>query len=66
MLIMIPTVPIGSDMLSSPLSTVPFRRDVDFVDRRPVSSGDTLLEQIEQQCAMPAARVALVGIGGAG
>ena len=66
MLTIMPVVPMGSDMLPSPSSTVPFRRDVDFVDRRPASSGDTLLEQIEQQCAMPAARVALVGIGGAG
>jgi hypothetical protein len=49
----------------SPSSTVPFRRDADFVDRR-ASQDRTLLEQIEQQCAAPAARVALVGIGGAG
>jgi hypothetical protein len=50
----------------SPSSTVPFRRDADFVDRRTYPDGKTLLEQIQQQCAAPAARVALVGIGGAG
>jgi hypothetical protein len=50
----------------SPSSTVPFRRDTDFVNRRTLQDGPTLLEQIEQQCAAPAARVALVGIGGAG
>jgi hypothetical protein len=49
-----------------PSSTVPFRRDIDFVDRQASSGGKTLLEQIEVQCAPPAARVALVGIGGAG
>jgi hypothetical protein len=49
-----------------PSSTVPFRRDVDFVDRRALQDDRTLLEQIQQQCAEPAARVALVGIGGAG
>lgn len=50
----------------SPSSTVPFRRDADFVDRRATQDGQTLLKQVEQQCAAPAARVALVGIGGAG
>ena len=50
----------------SPSSTVPFRSDTDFVDRRTSLDGRTLLEQIQQQCAAPAARVALVGIGGAG
>ena len=54
------------EFLPSPSSTVPFRRDVDFVDRRISHDRGTLLEQIEQQCAAPAARVALVGIGGAG
>jgi hypothetical protein len=52
--------------LPSPSSTVPFRRDADFVDRRTSPDGRTLLEQIQQQCAAPAARVALVGMGGAG
>jgi Heterokaryon incompatibility protein (HET) len=50
----------------SPSSTVPFRRDADFVDRRASHDGSTLLEKIEQRCGTPAARVALVGIGGAG
>jgi hypothetical protein len=56
----------NSTALPSPSSTVPFRRDTDFVDRRISQGGRTLLEQIEQQCATPAARVALVGIGGVG
>jgi hypothetical protein len=50
----------------SPSSTVPFRRDADFVDRKASHDGSTLLEQIELLCGTPAARVALVGIGGAG
>ena len=50
----------------SPSSTVPFRRDADFIDRRAPEDGRTLLEQIEEQCAVPAARLTLVGIGGAG
>ena len=50
---------------SSP-STVSFRRDVDFVDRGTFYDRGTLLEQIKQRCATPAARVALVGIGGPG
>jgi hypothetical protein len=50
----------------SPSSTVPFRRDLDFVDRQASFGSKTLLEQIEEQCAPPSARVALVGIGGAG
>jgi len=43
-----------------PFSTVPFRRDPDFVDR-----GDTLT-QIDRRCSQPAGRVALVGFGGVG
>jgi hypothetical protein len=50
----------------SPSSTVPFRRDVDFVDRGTSDDNRTLLERIEQQCRPAASRVALVGIGGAG
>ncbi|KAL4885199.1 hypothetical protein BJY04DRAFT_214537 [Aspergillus karnatakaensis] len=42
-----------------PVSTVPFRRDPDFIDQG-------LLEQIEQRCKTAAARVALVGFGGVG
>jgi hypothetical protein len=45
---------------------VPFRRDADFIDRRTSPNSRTILEQIQQQCTTPAARVALVGIGGAG
>ncbi|GAB7334635.1 hypothetical protein MBLNU13_g06596t2 [Cladosporium sp. NU13] len=44
----------------SPLSTVPFPRDPDFVDR------GSLLSEIDQKLANPAARVALVGLGGVG
>lgn len=48
---------------------MPLPRDDDFVDRassqESASGGSqTLLEQIEEKCARPAARVALVGIGG--
>ncbi|KAL9002859.1 MAG: hypothetical protein Q9188_004243 [Gyalolechia gomerana] len=42
-----------------PSSTVPFRRDPDFVDR-------DVLTQIEQKCSKPASRTALVGLGGVG
>ncbi|KAJ5787952.1 hypothetical protein N7457_002942 [Penicillium paradoxum] len=45
---------------SSPVSTVPFLRDPDFVDR------GTILEQINQKLSRPEARVALVGVGGVG
>jgi hypothetical protein len=61
------TAPVQqSEILLSPSSTVPFRRDADFVERKISHDRGTLLEQIEQQCSAPAARVALVGIGGAG
>ena len=43
----------------SPSSTVPFRRDRDFV------SQDSL-DQIRQKCNEPASRAALVGLGGVG
>jgi hypothetical protein len=43
----------------SPSSTVPFRRDPDFVDR-------DILAEIEQKCSRPASRTALVGLGGVG
>ena len=43
-----------------PCSTVPFRRDSDFVDR-----GD-LLSRVDERCSQPASRAALVGLGGAG
>ncbi|KAI2669860.1 hypothetical protein LCP963914a_9880 [Penicillium roqueforti] len=44
----------------SPLSTVPFPRDPDFVRR------DTLLDQISTKCLPPGSRIALVGLGGVG
>ncbi|KAJ5917562.1 hypothetical protein N7466_011116 [Penicillium verhagenii] len=44
----------------TPLSTVPFRRDPDFVSR------DILLEQIHEKISIPGSRIALVGIGGVG
>ncbi|GAB7336900.1 hypothetical protein MBLNU13_g01179t1, partial [Cladosporium sp. NU13] len=44
----------------APLSTVPFRRDPDYVQRGP------LLEEITLKLSRPAARVALVGLGGVG
>lgn len=43
-----------------PLSTVPFRRDRDYVDR------GTILDQVQEKTSMPGARVALVGLGGVG
>lgn len=43
-----------------PFSTVPFSRDHDFVDR------PDILEWIHEKCARPAARTALVGLGGVG
>ena len=43
-----------------PSSNVPFRRDRNFVER-----GD-LLDEISDKLAQPAARVALVGLGGIG
>jgi nucleoside phosphorylase len=44
----------------SPLSTVPFRRDADFIDH------GTLLDQIHEKGSAPASRIALVGLGGVG
>lgn len=43
-----------------PSSTVPFRQDPDFIIR------EALLEQLHSKCAMPAARIALDGLGGFG
>jgi Heterokaryon incompatibility protein (HET) len=43
----------------SPSSTVPFRRDDDFINR-------DSLDKIRQICARPASRAALVGLGGVG
>ncbi|KAJ5971839.1 uncharacterized protein N7479_001757 [Penicillium vulpinum] len=44
----------------SPLSTVPFTRDPDFIRR------DTLLDQIYEKNSVPGSRIALVGLGGVG
>jgi hypothetical protein len=44
----------------SPSSTVPFSRDPDFVDR------PDILAWIHEKCERPAARAALVGLGGIG
>ena len=46
--------------MSCPSSTIPFRRDPDFVDR------GTIIDQLYQKCAVPASRTALVGLGGVG
>ncbi|KAL9023048.1 MAG: hypothetical protein Q9196_007413 [Gyalolechia fulgens] len=46
--------------LPTPSSTIPFRRDPDFVDR------GAILDQLHQKCALPASRTALVGLGGVG
>src|SRR6266487_3727453 len=43
----------------TPTSTVPFRRDRDFVCR-------DILSEIHRRCSEPASRVALVGLGGVG
>ena len=44
----------------APFATIPFSRDPDFVNR------GNILGQIDQRCSEPAARVALVGLGGVG
>ena len=46
--------------LPDPSSSIPFRRDPDFVDR------GVILDQLHQKCALPASRTALVGLGGVG
>jgi hypothetical protein len=43
-----------------PFSTVPFSRDPDFVDRPDIQAW------IHEKCVRPAARAALVGLGGVG
>ncbi|KAK3681825.1 hypothetical protein B0T22DRAFT_445427 [Podospora appendiculata] len=43
-----------------PFAIIPFSRDPDFVNR-----GD-IINQIDKRCSEPAARVALVGLGGVG
>lgn len=44
----------------SPLSTVPFTRDPDFVRR------DKLVDQIHEKNSVPGSRIALIGLGGVG
>ncbi|KAM7202262.1 P-loop containing nucleoside triphosphate hydrolase protein [Rhypophila sp. PSN 637] len=44
----------------APFATIPFSRHPDFVD------GRNLLDQIDKRCSEPAARMALVGLGGVG
>ncbi|CAI7577715.1 unnamed protein product [Penicillium discolor] len=44
----------------SPLSTVPFTRDPDFVRR------DKLVDQIYEKNSVPGSRIALIGLGGVG
>ena len=46
--------------LPGPSSSIPFRRDPDFVDR------GAILDQLHQRLALPASRTALVGLGGVG
>ncbi|KAJ6003798.1 hypothetical protein N7540_011191 [Penicillium herquei] len=52
--------PVRPETPPSPLSTVPFARDPDFVSR------DTLLHQIHEKSSVPGSRIALVGLGGVG
>ena len=51
-----------SDKVASPnpLSTVPFPRDPDYIHR------GSLIDEIHEKLSVPAARVALVGLGGVG
>ncbi|RAR04073.1 TPR-like protein [Stemphylium lycopersici] len=44
----------------SPSIVIPFARDADFVER------GTTLDQLQQRCAAPDARAALIGLGGVG
>ncbi|KAN0069055.1 TPR-like protein [Elaphomyces granulatus] len=53
------TLQTASDTRPTPSSTVPFRRDRDFVHRE-------ILSGIQIRCSQPASRVALVGLGGVG
>lgn len=49
----------GAETSPPPASTVPFRRDADFVDRPE-------LDQLQKKLSYPSARLALFGIGGVG
>ena len=46
--------------LPCPSSNIPFQRDPDFVDC------GAIVDQLHQKCALPASRMALVGLGGVG
>ena len=50
---------LDTSTLPIPSSTVPFRRDRDFVYRE-------ILSEMQSRCSQPASRVALVGLGGVG
>ena len=50
---------LDTSTLPIPSSTVPFRRDRDFVHRE-------ILSEMQSRCSQPASRVALVGLGGVG
>ncbi|KAJ6060334.1 hypothetical protein N7444_002188 [Penicillium canescens] len=52
--------PVRPETPPSPLSTVPFARDPDFVSR------DTLFHRIHEKSSVPGSRIALVGLGGVG
>jgi len=50
----------GRETPPLPNIVIPFPRDADFVER------GTTLDQVNQLCAAPHSRAALVGIGGVG
>ncbi|KAJ5453834.1 uncharacterized protein N7458_004790 [Penicillium daleae] len=52
--------PKPQEATPTPLSTIPFARDPDFVDR------GTLLDEVHSISSSPASRLAVVGIGGVG
>jgi hypothetical protein len=52
--------PVRPDTPPSPLSTVPFTRDPDFVRR------EKLLDQIYSKTSVAGSRIALIGLGGVG
>ncbi|KAK4868697.1 hypothetical protein LT330_006899 [Penicillium expansum] len=52
--------PVRPETPPTPLSTVPFHRDPEFVDR------GTLFDQIHEKGSVPGSRIALVGLGGVG
>lgn len=56
---MLPCLIEVSPLKPKPSSTVPFRRDPDFIDR-------DILAEVDEKCSQPASRAALVGLGGVG